>query len=119
VELLKDGGIRLLVFDPSHSKTQMEHFGNTATSANGMRLIRRPLVAMKARQYQIVVVAGIMETDQEFQQSKIVRSIYFPNERWHEDEKSVELDLRLWKLKLDFGLNLCKYASMSVESLTN
>lgn len=69
VEHLKDGTVRLLVFDPSHSKTQMELFNNTATATNGMRLIRRPLVAMKARQYQIVAIAGIIETDQEFQVS--------------------------------------------------
>ncbi|KAJ9593749.1 hypothetical protein L9F63_014722, partial [Diploptera punctata] len=47
VEQLKDGGLCLLVFDPSHSPP-----------------------AMKARQYQVVAVCGIMDTEYEYQQSK-------------------------------------------------
>lgn len=80
-EQLKDSSIRLLVFDPSHNKVQMEQFSNTSTATNAVRLIRRPLAAMKARQYQIVTVTGIIETDQEFQQSKILRSVRIPRER--------------------------------------
>uniref|UniRef100_T1JK96 Zinc finger-containing ubiquitin peptidase 1 n=1 Tax=Strigamia maritima TaxID=126957 RepID=T1JK96_STRMM len=79
-EQLKDNSIRLLIFDPSHNKIQMEQFSNTAIASNAMRLIRRPLAAMKARQYQIVAVNGIIETEQEYQQSKLLRSILIPED---------------------------------------
>ncbi|GAB6032478.1 hypothetical protein CHUAL_011109 [Chamberlinius hualienensis] len=82
VEQLKDGGHRLLIFDPSHSRTQMESFNNTLNAANnGMRLVRRPVTAMKAKQYQLVVVVGAMENDQEYQQSKLIRSVHIPKDR--------------------------------------
>lgn len=45
----------------------MSQFQNTATAASAMRLIRKSLAAMKARQYQIVAVCGIMDTEQEYQ----------------------------------------------------
>ncbi|KAG8234327.1 hypothetical protein J437_LFUL013067 [Ladona fulva] len=67
VEQLKDGSIYLLVFDPSHSPHQMSQFYDTATALSGMRLIRKSLSAMKARQYQVVAVCGIMDTEQEYQ----------------------------------------------------
>lgn len=78
IEELKDGELQLLVFDPSHSKAQMEQFNNTACNANAMRLVRRPLSALKARQYQLVTVNGLMETEEEFQKSKILRSQRIP-----------------------------------------
>ncbi|XP_071439130.1 zinc finger-containing ubiquitin peptidase 1-like [Hetaerina americana] len=81
VEQLKDSSISLLVFDPSHSPHQMSHFRNTATAISGMRLIRKSLSAMKARQYQVVAVCGIMDTEQEYQQSKVLRSIRVPQDR--------------------------------------
>jgi hypothetical protein len=67
VEQLKDGGLCLLVFDPSHSPRQMAQFRNTSTAMAAMRLIRKSLVAMKARQYQVVAVCGIMDTECEYQ----------------------------------------------------
>jgi hypothetical protein len=70
VEQLKDGGQCLLVFDPSHSPRQMAQFRNTSTAVAGMRLIRKSLAAMKARQYQVVAVCGIMDTEYEYQVMK-------------------------------------------------
>lgn len=67
LEELQDGNLQLLVFDPSHSKSQMEQFSSTALNSNAMRLIRRPLSALKARQYQLVYVDGVIETEDEYQ----------------------------------------------------
>ncbi|XP_076373401.1 zinc finger-containing ubiquitin peptidase 1-like isoform X2 [Tachypleus tridentatus] len=67
VEEHTDGSLQLLVFDSSHCKAQMDQFNNTANLSNAMRLIRRPLSALKARQYQLVAVAGLMETEQEYE----------------------------------------------------
>ncbi|KAK7872906.1 hypothetical protein R5R35_004227 [Gryllus longicercus] len=81
VEQHKDGTLVLLVLDPSHSPAQMQQLRNTATGPAAMRLIRKTLAAMKARQYQLVAVAGLMDSELEFQQSKILRSIRVPQDR--------------------------------------
>ncbi|KAF8777998.1 Zinc finger-containing ubiquitin peptidase 1 [Argiope bruennichi] len=78
LEELQDGSLQLLVFDPSHSKSQMEQFSSTALNSNAMRLIRRPLSALKARQYQLVYVDGIIENEDEYQHMKIIRSQRIP-----------------------------------------
>ncbi|KFM75962.1 Zinc finger with UFM1-specific peptidase domain protein, partial [Stegodyphus mimosarum] len=78
LEELRDGNLQLLVFDPSHSKSQMEQFNSTALNSNAMRLIRRPLSALKARQYQLVYVDGILDTEEEYQKTKIMRSQKIP-----------------------------------------
>lgn len=69
LEELNDGSLQLLVFDPSHSKSQMEQFSSTSLNSNAMRLIRRPLSALKARQYQLVYVDGILDSEEEYQVS--------------------------------------------------
>lgn len=81
VEQLKDGCLRILLFDPSHSRRQMEAFGgNAAAMASGMRLIRRPLAAMTAKQYQVVAVTGVIESDREFKQNKILFTLRIPRD---------------------------------------
>ncbi|KAL1123488.1 hypothetical protein AAG570_002568 [Ranatra chinensis] len=72
VEQLRDGGVMLLVLDPSHSTGQMAELRSTSTAPNAMRLLRKPLVAMKAKQYQIVAVSGIMDSEVEYQVSLII-----------------------------------------------
>lgn len=67
IEEFKDGHLTLLVFDPSHSPEQMYQFKNTATGYSGMKLIRKTMSTMKARQYQLVAVIGIMESESEYQ----------------------------------------------------
>lgn len=67
LEEMQDGSLQLLVFDPSHRKSQMEQFNSTASNANAMRLIRRPLSALKAKQYQLVYIDGVLETEEEYQ----------------------------------------------------
>lgn len=56
----------MLVLDPSHSPPQMAQFNNTSSALGAMRLVRKSIAAMKARQYQVVAVTGIMETDLEY-----------------------------------------------------
>lgn len=65
-------GIRLLVLDPSHSPTQVALLLHTQTAPAAMRLLRKPLSSMRAKQYQMVVVVGLIETDQEYQVSYLV-----------------------------------------------
>lgn len=66
VEQLRDGSITMLVLDPSHSPAQMAQFNSTSSALGAMRLVRKSIAAMKARQYQVVAVTGIMETDLEY-----------------------------------------------------
>ncbi|XP_075210718.1 zinc finger-containing ubiquitin peptidase 1-like [Lycorma delicatula] len=80
-EQLKDGTVFLLILDPSHSPQQMSELRSTSTAIGAMRLIRKSLVAMKARHYQVVAVCGIMDTEAEYQQSKVLRSVRVPQER--------------------------------------
>lgn len=72
IEELKDGNLRLLLFDPSCSKKQMQQFMGDI-DANLMRSIRRSLYSMKAKQYQIVAALGVL-TDQEYEESKLLKS---------------------------------------------
>lgn len=85
VEQHRDGTIVLLVLDPSHSPQQMAQFGDTsggvAGTATALRLLRRGESAMKARQYQIVAVVGMLETEQQYQQSKILKGVRVPQDR--------------------------------------
>ncbi|BES91636.1 Peptidase family C78 [Nesidiocoris tenuis] len=81
VEQLRDGGENLLILDPSHSMSQMAGLKSTATAPNILRLIRKSLYAMKAKQYQIVAVAGIMDCEAEYLSSKVLRSVRIPPER--------------------------------------
>jgi len=76
---MKDSSINLLVFDPSHTPQQMNQLHGTATSASGMRLIRKSLAAMKARQYQVVTVTGIMDTEYDYQVSRSICFVQLKN----------------------------------------
>lgn len=70
IELHRDGSLILLVLDPSHSPQQMAQFGDTNSTAAALRLLRKSEAAMKARQYQIVAVVGMIESDQQYQVSQ-------------------------------------------------
>lgn len=67
MEVLRDETVILLVLDPSHSPVQMAELRGTNTALSTLRLLRKSLVAMKARHYQVVAVCGIMDTDAEYQ----------------------------------------------------
>lgn len=60
--------LTLLILDPSHGPRQVAALGS---SQDSLRLIRRGPAAMRAPQYQIVAVKGLIETEEQFQVSEI------------------------------------------------
>ena len=64
IEILKDKSVRLLIFDPSTSKKQINLF-HSIVNANLMRTLRRSIQGLKSKQYQIVAVTGII-SDHEY-----------------------------------------------------
>ncbi|XP_044740308.1 zinc finger-containing ubiquitin peptidase 1-like isoform X2 [Chrysoperla carnea] len=82
VECVRDGGtIQLLILDPSHSPQQMAQLNTNSTASQGIRLLRKGPSAMKARQYQLVVVVGTIDSEAQYQQSKVLRGIRIPQDR--------------------------------------
>ncbi|XP_072382829.1 zinc finger-containing ubiquitin peptidase 1-like [Diabrotica undecimpunctata] len=81
IEIHRDGSLILLVLDPSHSPLQMAQLGDTNSASTALRLLRKNESAMKARQYQIVAVLGMIEADYQYQQSKIIRGCRIPQDR--------------------------------------
>lgn len=71
-------GLSLLVLDPSHGPRQVAALGS---SQDSLRLIRRSQAAMRAPQYQIVAVRGLIETEEQYQASKVLRSLRIPPDR--------------------------------------
>lgn len=71
----KANGQTLLVLDPSHGPRQVAALGSNQDS---LRLIRRGPNAMKAPQYQIVCVRGLIEKEEEYQASKVMVSRRIP-----------------------------------------
>lgn len=76
VEQLQSGSLQLLLFDPSSSKKHMLQFVH-GINANLMKSIRRPLHSMRAKQYQIVAVTGIL-TEADYEDSKVLKSERIP-----------------------------------------
>ncbi|KAI5713056.1 hypothetical protein M8J75_013421 [Diaphorina citri] len=81
VEQLRDGSLHLLILDPSHSVHQMSQWRDTRKAQACLRLLRKSALQMKAPQYQVVAVTGIMDTEAEYQRSKIIKSIRVPQTR--------------------------------------
>ncbi|CAD7079264.1 unnamed protein product [Hermetia illucens] len=71
-------GLTLLVLDPSHGPRQVAALGS---SQDSLRLIRRGPSAMRAPQYQIVAVWGLIDTEEQYQASKVLRSLRIPPDR--------------------------------------
>ncbi|XP_059616386.1 zinc finger-containing ubiquitin peptidase 1-like isoform X2 [Phlebotomus argentipes] len=71
-------GLTLLVLDPSHGPREVAALGS---SQDSLRLIRRGPTAMRAQRYQIVAVMGLIETKEQYQASKVLRSIRIPPDR--------------------------------------
>lgn len=57
-------GLTLLILDPSHGPRQVAALG---ASRDTLRLIRRNMSAMRAPQYQIVAVRGLIESEEQYQ----------------------------------------------------
>ncbi|KAL0870931.1 hypothetical protein ABMA27_004759 [Loxostege sticticalis] len=76
----KDGKATLLVLDPSHSPAQVRQVvcGNTSACNTALRLLRRGSSALRARQYQLLCVTGVMASDQEYEASKVLQSVRIP-----------------------------------------
>ncbi|XP_053611212.1 zinc finger-containing ubiquitin peptidase 1-like [Plodia interpunctella] len=76
----KDGKATLLVLDPSHSPAQIRQVlsGNTAACVTALRLLRRGAPALRAKQYQLLAVTGIMTSDEEYEASKVLQSVRIP-----------------------------------------
>ena len=73
--MLKDKNVRLLIFDPSTSKKQINLF-HSIVNANLMRTLRRSIQGLKSKQYQIVAVTGII-SDHEYNVSISVKCFSF------------------------------------------
>ncbi|ESO84115.1 hypothetical protein LOTGIDRAFT_211070 [Lottia gigantea] len=73
IEEMKDGSDRLLIFDPSISQKQMQHFQGRIDNAM-LRTLRRTLTGLKAKQYQIVAVLGVL-SDSEYDRHKVLQSL--------------------------------------------
>ncbi|XP_039756753.1 zinc finger-containing ubiquitin peptidase 1-like [Pararge aegeria] len=76
----KDGKATLLVLDPSHSPAQVRQVvcGSASSSATALRLLRRGASALRAKQYQLLCVNGVMASDTEYQASKVLQSVRIP-----------------------------------------
>lgn len=72
----RTSGLTLLILDPSHGPRQVAALGSNHDS---LRLIRRGAAAMKALQYQIVAVKGIIETKEQYQVSGLAVSHSLPS----------------------------------------
>ena len=74
--------LRLLVFDPSHSKAHMATLSKSSpTSAEAgqvMRMLRKAPASIKCKQYQIVTVGGVFATDKEAAMHKVISSKRVP-----------------------------------------
>lgn len=68
----KANGLTLLILDPSHNPRQVAALGSNQES---LRLIRRGPAAMRAPQYQIVAVKGLLETKEEYQVGLTIEEI--------------------------------------------
>ena len=83
----KEGGLYLLLFDPSHSTKQMQTLLEDIQSGGAsLRHLRRSLKQMRCKQYQIVYVDGVMAAP-EVEQSKILDSFRVP---WNHDNDTVQ-----------------------------
>ena len=63
--------IKLLVLDPSHSPDNIN-------SDNVMRIVRKTLNSMKSKQYQLVVVRGVIDSQARREAKKVVTSTRIP-----------------------------------------
>jgi len=70
VEQLVGGNTKLLILDPSHSTTSLQQ--------NTMRLVRKTLASMKSKQYQVVVVRGVLDSPAKRDSKKVIRSTRIP-----------------------------------------
>jgi len=64
------GTTKLLILDPSHSPVNLQQ--------NTMRLVRKTLASMKSKQYQVVVIKGVIGTEARRDSKKVIMSTRLP-----------------------------------------
>jgi len=70
VEQMVGGSVKLLILDPSHSHENLQQ--------NTMRLVRKTLNSMKSKQYQLVIVRGLIDTPTKRDSKKVIVSTRIP-----------------------------------------
>lgn len=76
IEEQRHGVLNLLVLDPSVSESKMVEI---SSAEPGVLLeVRVSMSNLRAPQYQIVAVQGLMENEEEYQESKILKSVRIP-----------------------------------------
>ena len=74
--------LRLLIFDPSHSKSHMATLLKASPTSTDvgqvMRMLRKAPPAIKCKQYQIVAVSGHYANEREAAGNKVIRSKRVP-----------------------------------------
>ena len=85
IEVLTSGGpnnLRLLIFDPSHSRSNMTSLlkvgPTSAEAAQVMRMLRKGPQAVKCKQYQIVAATGVFVSQQEAAYHKVIQGKRIP-----------------------------------------
>ena len=85
IEVLTSGGsnnLRLLIFDPSHSRSNMTSLlkcsPTSSEAAQVMRMLRKGPQAVKCKQYQIVAMVGVFANQQEAALHKVIQSKRIP-----------------------------------------
>lgn len=74
IEILKTGEVFLLILDPGINKHTMAKVLFSKETTSGLGFMRQSLHNMKKQQYQIVTVVGVINSEQEYQDSKVIRS---------------------------------------------
>lgn len=69
--------VNLMILDPSWSKEKVSEL--EVADRTGLRLLRICPSELKAKQYQIVAVNGVMGTDEEYESSKVLKSVRIQN----------------------------------------
>eukprot|EP00057_Strongylocentrotus_purpuratus_P001957 XP_003723558.1 PREDICTED: zinc finger with UFM1-specific peptidase domain protein [Strongylocentrotus purpuratus] len=73
-DMMKDKSTRILLFDPSHRVADANALRRGDITGHSLKSMRKTLNQMKAKQYQIVCIEGIITSDQEYEKCKLLTS---------------------------------------------
>ncbi|XP_041462454.1 zinc finger-containing ubiquitin peptidase 1-like [Lytechinus variegatus] len=73
-DMMKDKSTRILLFDPSLRVNEANSLRRGDITGHSLKPLRKTLNQMKAKQYQIVCIEGIITSDQEYERSKMLTS---------------------------------------------
>ncbi|XP_072178262.1 uncharacterized protein [Diadema setosum] len=77
-DIMKDKSTRLLIFDPSMELSNAKALRRGEITGHTLKPVRKTLGQMKAKQYQVVSIEGLMTKDQEYERSKLLSSHRIP-----------------------------------------